>query len=141
MIILDTDYLTLLEHKKSRAAEIIYRELAQRNEPHTTTIVNYEEQMRGWTAYISQAKTLTKQVEAYSYLRQNLHLYCGLEIVLFDEAAARRFQDLRRSRIRIGTMDLKIASIVLANNASLLTRNLSDFQQVPGLRVEDWIRS
>ena len=35
-------------------------------------------------------------------------------------------------------MDLKIASIALANNATLLTRNLSDFSKIPNLRIEDW---
>jgi tRNA(fMet)-specific endonuclease VapC len=36
-------------------------------------------------------------------------------------------------------MDLKIASIVLANDATLLTRNANDFNRIPGLRVEDWL--
>jgi tRNA(fMet)-specific endonuclease VapC len=35
-------------------------------------------------------------------------------------------------------MDLKIAAIALANDATLLTRNLSDFRKIPGLRIEDW---
>ncbi len=35
-------------------------------------------------------------------------------------------------------MDLKIAAITLANNATLLTRNLADFNKVPGLKAEDW---
>ena len=35
-------------------------------------------------------------------------------------------------------MDLKIAAIALAHNATLLTRNLADFHNVPDLRVEDW---
>ncbi|MFN0078159.1 MAG: type II toxin-antitoxin system VapC family toxin [Prosthecobacter sp.] len=34
-------------------------------------------------------------------------------------------------------MDLKIAAICLAHDAMLLTRNLSDFDQIPGLRVEN----
>jgi tRNA(fMet)-specific endonuclease VapC len=38
-------------------------------------------------------------------------------------------------------MDLKIASIVLANQATLLSANLRDFQQVPGLQVEDWFHA
>jgi tRNA(fMet)-specific endonuclease VapC len=35
-------------------------------------------------------------------------------------------------------MDLKIVAIVLAHEATLLSRNLADFGQVSGLRVEDW---
>ncbi|WP_395092089.1 hypothetical protein [Armatimonas sp.] len=35
-------------------------------------------------------------------------------------------------------MDLKIASIALSNQATLLTRNLRDYSKVPGLRCEDW---
>jgi predicted nucleic acid-binding protein len=35
-------------------------------------------------------------------------------------------------------MDLKIAAIVLAQQATLLSPNLSDFRKVPGLQLEDW---
>jgi tRNA(fMet)-specific endonuclease VapC len=38
-------------------------------------------------------------------------------------------------------MDLKIAAIVLARDAILLSRNLDDFRQIPDLRVEDWTSS
>ena len=55
-----------------------------------------------------------------------------------DEAAATEFQRLRRHRLRIGTIGLKIAAIVLSHDATLLSRNLSDFQQIPELHVEDW---
>lgn len=103
-----------------------------------TTIVSYEEQMRGWTAYIARAKTVAQQVEAYSRLRRQLENYRRIPILDFDDAAAAEFQRLRRSRIRIGTMDLKIAAITLSRDALLLSRNLVDFQKVPGLKVEDW---
>jgi tRNA(fMet)-specific endonuclease VapC len=56
----------------------------------------------------------------------------------FDEAAALVFQRLQRARLRIGAMDLKIAAIVVSGDATLLSRNLTDFRQVPGLPVEDW---
>ena len=36
-------------------------------------------------------------------------------------------------------MDLKIASIVLVHNATLLTRNFKDFRPIPGLKAEDWL--
>jgi predicted nucleic acid-binding protein len=37
------------------------------------------------------------------------------------------------------TIDLKIAAIVLRHSATLLSANLRDFRQVPGLSVEDWL--
>ena len=42
-------------------------------------------------------------------------------------------------RIRIGTNDLKIGSITLVNEALLLSANLRDFEQIPGLLVENWL--
>jgi tRNA(fMet)-specific endonuclease VapC len=62
------------------------------------------------------------------------------EIVPFDERAADQFADLRRRRIRIGTMDLKIASIALVNAALLVTANLRDYSLVPNLRCENWLQ-
>ena len=60
------------------------------------------------------------------------------ESLHFDVKAAAQFERLRQARIRIGTMDLKIAAITLSNDAILLTRNLSDFGKIPDLRIEDW---
>ncbi|MGB6298310.1 MAG: type II toxin-antitoxin system VapC family toxin [Rivularia sp. (in: cyanobacteria)] len=43
-----------------------------------------------------------------------------------------------RQKIRIGTQDLRIASIVISNDAILVTRNQFDFSRVPDLQFEDW---
>ena len=64
--------------------------------------------------------------------------YCGRRVLDYDAAAIQRFQELRKAKIRIGTMDLKIAAIALSRGAKLLSRNLSDYRKVPGLVVEDW---
>jgi tRNA(fMet)-specific endonuclease VapC len=61
-----------------------------------------------------------------------------LNILKFDLAACAIYKELRRQRIRIGTQDLRIAAIVLANNAILVTRNYRDFSQVSDLLQEDW---
>lgn len=61
-----------------------------------------------------------------------------MPIVEFDKQAAQEFQHLRKTYPRLGTMDLKIASVVLVNQAVLLTRNSSDFGQIAGLSIKDW---
>jgi tRNA(fMet)-specific endonuclease VapC len=66
-----------------------------------------------------------------------IRFFGGLRILPFNEPAADQFEALRRDRIRIGTMDLKIGSIAVENNALLVSANVRDFEQVPELRVED----
>jgi tRNA(fMet)-specific endonuclease VapC len=61
-----------------------------------------------------------------------------VQIVDFDEPAIQRYEQLLMLKLKVGKMDLRIAAIVLERDATLVTRNVSDFQQVPGLRIEDW---
>jgi tRNA(fMet)-specific endonuclease VapC len=81
----------------------------------------------------------TKQVVAYSRLVRQVELLASWVILPWDMSAAEIFQRLRSERVRIGTQDLKIASIALAHDAKLLTRNVQDFGRVPGLRFENWL--
>ncbi|MGE0132359.1 MAG: type II toxin-antitoxin system VapC family toxin [Blastocatellales bacterium] len=139
MYILDTDHVSLLEKKQTAESQrLLFRLTGVPSEEKATTIVTFEEQMRGWMAWIAQAPSLREQVVRYGYLNQTLQRYCAFTVLDFDEHAAEGFQRLKTARIRIGAMDLKIASIALANNATLLSRNLKDFSKVPGLKVEDW---
>jgi tRNA(fMet)-specific endonuclease VapC len=136
MYILDTDHVSILERKVGSEAERLRFRLSHRGK--TTTIITYEEQMRGWLSYIAQARSLPQQIERYRKLNQMLDHYREITVLNFDEPAVREFEHLQRLRVRIGTMDLKIAAIALAHNATLLSRNLKDFRKVPGLQVEDW---
>ncbi len=78
------------------------------------------------------------QIAAYQRLKRHLDIYCRIAVISYDEKAAAEFERLKQAKIRIGTMDLKIAAITLANDAILLTRNLADFGKVPDLKAEDW---
>jgi tRNA(fMet)-specific endonuclease VapC len=59
-------------------------------------------------------------------------------VLSFSEAAADIFEDLRKQKIRVATMDLRIGSIAIANRMTVLTRNTVDFQRIPNLSFEDW---
>ena len=54
------------------------------------------------------------------------------------EPAFEKYVELKRD-VSIGTLDLKIAAITLAHDAVLLSRNRKDFEQVPGLKFENWL--
>ena len=49
----------------------------------------------------------------------------GEPVLAFDDAAAVIFHQLRRARLRIGTMDVKIAAIVPSRMAGSLNRSMS----------------
>lgn len=68
-----------------------------------------------------------------------MEFYRRWTVVPFDTSAADQLVHLKKSRIRIGTQDLKIASVALVHRALLLSANLRDFEKVPGLRVENWL--
>lgn len=64
-------------------------------------------------------------------------------ILPFDDIAAERYGALRaaleRDGRRLAEPDLRIASISLARDLTLVTANTRHFARVPGLRVENWL--
>ena len=138
MIVLDTDHLSCLEWGSAESATL-REKLSNAADQHVVvSVASYEEQMRGWMSYLAKFSEIERQVEAYARLQKHLKLYCSIPILSFDLAAANVFEGIRQKKVRIGTMDLKIAASCLAHSALLLTRNARDFSQVPGLRFEDW---
>lgn len=139
MYILDTDLFSLMDRSNSMESHRLRFRLAGiRNDDLATTIITFEEQSRGWLSWIRQSRTLEQEVSRYRELKKMIESYHKVKILDFDERAATHFAMLRKEHRRIGTMDLKIAAIAIANDATLLSRNLKDFGKVSGLNVEDW---
>jgi len=138
MILLDTDHITVLAFPESAAYASLNRRLANISDPQIATIIiTAAEQMRGWLARINRLKNIHDQVTAYDELADLFLFLQKWEIVRFDHGAASAYSQLRKDKVRIGTNDLKIAAVALAQNALLLSANLRDYRKVPGLRVED----
>jgi tRNA(fMet)-specific endonuclease VapC len=83
---------------------------------------------------------------ASARVRENLErlqkLFALFPSLPFDDDASEHYgalrAQLRRAGTPIGGNDMLIASIALAADATLVTRNEQEFRLVPGLRVEVW---
>jgi tRNA(fMet)-specific endonuclease VapC len=140
MILLDTDHITALAFPEHSQFESLRARIAATDgETVAITVINIEEPLRGWLAEINRRRIVRDQVVPYDRLVKLIKFFACFPILAFDEDAATEFDVLRKQRIRIGTMDMKIAAIALVSDALLLSANLRDFRQVPGLRVENWL--
>jgi len=140
VILLDTDHLSVLKYTDNeRYARLHGRLLAAAPEPIGTTIVNVEEQMRGWLAAIAKERTLLRQITTYRELADLFDFFAKINIVSLTAEAVDLFNGFRKSGVKVATMDLKTACIAIASNALLLTANRRDFEKVPGLRFENWL--
>ena len=75
----------------------------------------------------------------------NLILKDSLPILDFTMKAAKTYAKIQAECIKTGktrpVFDLLIASTAIANNLILATCNYKDFKDIPGLKVEDWLKT
>lgn len=136
MILLDTDTLTLLMRD--------HPELTRRVSATSSvaiTLVTRIEILQGRFASVLRASNAEELLRAQYWLQRNEQFVDKLECVTFNKDAVAFFETLKdNKRVKaIGRADLLIACIALAHRATLVTRNLRHFQQVPGLKIENWV--
>lgn len=139
MIVLDSDHISVLQHEDSPLAEPLLIRLEQSLTEVAVTAITLEEQCRGWLAEIHRRAAGQAQIPYYARLVQLFDFFANWQILPFDQAAAVEFERLRSLHRRLGVMDLKIAAIALVQDATLLSRNLQDFEAITELHVEDWL--
>ena len=138
MHILDTNHLSELGYNSTAGARLRAK-LDQLNADAVTTVISVEEELGGWLAKVNKCRESDLQIHIYGLLTERVNFLARWTIIQIDSESLAQFRTFRKQGIRIGTQDLKIACIALAHDATVLTRNLVDFQQVPGLRVENWL--
>ena len=139
MIILDTDHVSILQWEDQPAEQLRERLVDAIDDWIGTTSVTLEEQTRAIITKLGQCKKTADQPKYYRRLASTYRFFGRWNFVDFDDEAARQFDILRKSCRKLGSSDLKIASIALVNGALLLTANTRDFENVPGLRFENWL--
>jgi tRNA(fMet)-specific endonuclease VapC len=74
----------------------------------------------------------------YAHLAAAVTFFTGLPILNFTIAAIAEYDRLKSLKLNVGKNDLRIGAIALVNGATVVTRNVRDFNRIPGLTVEDW---
>jgi len=138
MHLLDTDTLTYLHAGHPRVVEY----LKQLADPDVgTTIVSVIEILRGRFDFVLKAATGDELLRAQQLLTRSEELLAQIDVVPIDERAVFQFDRLRalKGLRKIGRADILVASIALAHDVTLVTRNARHFRRIPGLRVINWI--
>lgn len=68
--------------------------------------------------------------------------FSQFQSLAFDDEAALIFGEIRADLTKkgtpIGSYDLQIAAIALANDLTLITHNTNEFSRISDLKIEDW---
>ena len=129
MHVLDTNTVAYFFRGEGRVADRFLATL--RSQIAIPSIVAYE--LRYGAERVPDAKRLAEQLRT---------LFTWVTILPFDAAAAqvaaRIRVELERAGQPIGLHDVLIAATSLAVNGTIVTRNVTEFGRVKGLRVENW---
>ena len=137
MHLLDTDILALLQRGNARVVEAL--EALADSELAITPITKIE-LLRGRHDFVLKAATGEQLLRAEKWLKETELFLLKTPVIYPDTAAATQFDRLRlmKGLRKIGRADLLIASTVLANDATLVTRNVRHFKQIPDLKIVNW---
>lgn len=138
MHLLDTDTLTYLHAGHPR---VVQRLRALDDPDVATTVITRVEILRGRFEFLLKAADSAQLLRAQQLLTRSEELLAQIVTLPVDEPSAQRFEQLQLHRrlSKIGRADLLIASIALAHQAILVTRNVRHFSQIPGLMVVNWV--
>jgi tRNA(fMet)-specific endonuclease VapC len=132
--VLDTDILTLYQ----RGHPNVVRNAQSRPfDQQAVAIISVEEQLSGWYTELRRTKKADRLALVYQRMTDTVRFLVRFRLLSFAEPAITRYERLRAAHRRIGKDDLRIAAIVLEDDDTLVTRNAKDFQEIPGLRIED----
>jgi predicted nucleic acid-binding protein len=136
MIILDTNVLSALMYQVPDQHVVAWLDRQPRTSIWTTSITILEIQFG--LQVIATGKRRSALVHAFEVLLEKI----SLRVVPFDIAAAKQAGDLmafRQNKGRPGDLrDTMIAGIVLAQHATLATRNTAHFDDIPATLVNPW---
>jgi tRNA(fMet)-specific endonuclease VapC len=138
-VVLDTNHYREILHQGPLGGGRLQQRLIESGADVFTTNITVQEITQGWLAEINRKKPGRDQHRAYQQFYNAIADFALLTILACDDEAVTEFHKLQSLQLRVGSMDLKIAAICISHQALLLTRNLVDFERIPGLHVANWM--
>ena len=136
MIILDTNVLSGLMRERPDTKVITWLDAQPRTSIWTTSVTVLE--IRFGLQIMAMGKKKSLLTQAFQSLLESI----GHQIAAFDDGAAVQAANLMASRQRKGRpvelRDMMIAGIVLAQHASLATRNVTHFEDLAVPVLNPW---
>jgi tRNA(fMet)-specific endonuclease VapC len=137
--LLDTDHISFLQRRSSSEFIRLTLRMSQHSfSDFALSVISFHEQVIGAHSFINRAQTNTDMARGYTLLLETLNSFAKAPVLPFDTKAIAIFDEMRNQKVRVSTMDLRIAAIAISHNLVLLTRNTGDFSKVPSLITEDW---
>ncbi len=138
MHILDTDTIT---HLHAGHPNVIENLRKTDDADLKITIITRIELLRGRFDFLLKASDMSQLIRAQELLYRTEELLSHISVLPVDQKVAFQFEKLRKIKglRKIGRADMLIGSIVLANRAVLVTRNIRHFHRIPGLSVTNWV--
>jgi hypothetical protein len=137
MIVLDTNVLSALMHQVPDSNVVAWLDRQPRASIWTTSVTVLE--IRFGLQTMPGGKRRSALIQAFQELLSKI----GNRVVPFDIAAAQHAGDLMASRLKSGRpgdlRDTMIAGIVIAQHATLATRNTTHFEDIPAPLINPWI--
>ncbi|GAA6615188.1 type II toxin-antitoxin system VapC family toxin [Scytonema sp. NUACC26] len=136
LYILDTDHVSLILYNHP----LVITNAAQHQ--IVVTVITVQELFNGWVGRINDPSLVNNLPALYTKLWTTVKYLQTVEMLDFTPEADTRLKQLlkdnpllRKNRLQ---KDMRIAAIALSLNATLVTRNQRDFEQVPDLAIIDW---
>ena len=140
MFLFDTNHISVWQRGEGAQYETLCTHLEKCNgDQIDVCIVSFHELVNGWNAFSAKKRNSDSLVRIYLESEKILRDFSLMQMLSFDSKAAVVFDDLNHQSLRVGSMDLRIASIAIANQMTLITKNSVDFERVPRLSIQDWL--
>ena len=140
MYLFDTDTLSNLTEAGRNYPQLQRRVLQTNASLIYISIVTIEENLPRLLNRIHNDRNTQRVVERYQALLDYFYVVGKFQILPFDEKALAEFQKIPSKLRQHHSNDCRIAVIAMSKGFTVITGNTGDFNKIPHVITENWMR-